>query len=206
MIVRRKVTIPGLLEHLSRRRLAVPASPLAVAAGPTDWGRVTSLPPSPSVGDTCRCLADKTNGIVWSLEYDGEGSFPWKVMGAPPPLWSEITTTEGTASTSYTNLATVGPSITVPLKGDYDVDIGHRLFSGPAGADILMSYAIGATAAVDADAANDFGAGQNANFFRPRRKTNLAAGAALVAKYRVSAASEAKWSARWMRVTPVRVG
>lgn len=206
MRVARKPSIERTLQAAVRKKIAVPASPIfAAASGPIDWGRVTSLPLAPSVGDLCRYVADKTNGIIWSLEYDGEGSFPWKVIGARY-LWAEITTTEGTASTSYANLATVGPSITLPLKGDYDIEIGHRLFSGPAATDIFMSYAIGATAAVDADAVNQFGNGQNSNFMRPRRKTALTAGAAIVAKYKTGAAGEAKWSNRWMRITPVRVG
>jgi hypothetical protein len=169
---------------------------------PKDFGPVTALPSSASVlvGDICSFWADKTNGVVWNLVYTNEnGQMPWNVIGGPP-LYSEVAASQQTNSTAYTDLPTVGPALTLPLQGDYDIEIG-ALMAGGSGAP-FTSYAIGATPAVDADSIT--GGGQP---FRAKRKTTLAAGEQVVAKYRVNTAFAAGiFSNRWMRITPIRVG
>lgn len=202
--VPRKPSSIDLLSRINRPKLALPLAGAESAGGFTDFGLVTKLPATASVGDRCSFIAEKGN-VIWELIYDGEGSFPWKKIGGPV-LFNEVTTAESRKSTEYGALATAGPSITTPLKGDYDVEIGARLFSGPAGEDLFMSYSIGASAASDNDAVDWFGTGMNGNNSRPRRKTGLAASSALTAKYRSSGGGETKWSNRWMRVDAVRVG
>jgi hypothetical protein len=171
---------------------------------PTNWGLVTALPTSPVAGDKCQYIADKTNGVIWDLVYDGEGEFPWKKIGGPP-LFAEVTTSQSTESKAYAALATAGPSVTVPLKGDYDVQVGAGIGNTGASAS-RMSYDIGGTGAVDADSFfGESGAGVTACLTRVRRKAGLAATTALVAKYKVSA-NAGFFSNRWMRVDPIRVG
>lgn len=61
---------------------------------------------------------------------------------------AEISTSEGTTSTSYTDLATVGPAVTVTVgaSGVVMVIVSCRLFNGTGGSQSAMSYAIsGAT-------------------------------------------------------------
>jgi hypothetical protein len=73
---------------------------------------------------------------------------------------------------------------------------------------LYMSYAIGGTAAADADAVRkqQVGAGYYGEpTSRMRRKTGLAAGTLLRAKYKVGNVSAA-FENRWMRVRPVRIG
>jgi hypothetical protein len=127
----------------------------------------------------------------------------WVFMGGPA-LFAEVTTVQGTASTTFVALATAGPSITVPRAGDYDVEIGCRVENAST-ASAVHSYDIGGTGAVDADGvihATTLNNGPQGG--RPRRKTGLAASTALVSKYRTTAGT-AMFSNRWMRVTPVRV-
>lgn len=180
-----------------------------MAAGNRWYGVVEALPtsPTPSKGDRCSYVVNKTNGIQWELVYDGEGEYPWKKIGGPS-LIEEVATEESTASTSYTNLATTGPSVTTPLKGDYIVRHGAYILAGAAtqGA-FRMSYAVGAEAAVDADAVvgvqkETLGLASTA---REKRKTAIAASAAIVAKYKASAGT-AKFGARWLSIDPIRVG
>lgn len=175
-----------------------------------DWGLQTVLPEVDLciVGDRCTYLADSTNGVFWELVFDGEGEMPWKYIGGSP-LFSEVTTQETTTSETFGALATAGPSVTVPLKGDYDVGLGCRILNSTTTGSSLMSYSIGASAAVTADAIDHFpGNGSNltAHEQRTKRKTGLAASTALVSKYRRQTAGNATFSARWMSVTPVRVG
>lgn len=175
---------------------------------PKNFGLVEFLPTSSAlvVGDTCTFMADKTSGVYWQLVYDGQGTYPWKKIGGPP-LYSEVAAEQGTASATYTNLATPGPSVTLPLKGDYDVEIGYYGKSITTATAARMSYAIGGAEALDGDAvvtvAQD---GQGASTAaRLHRKTGLAASTVLTAKYKVSG-GEGAFLFRWMRVDPVRVG
>jgi hypothetical protein len=176
-------------------------------AGVRDYGIVSTLPtaPAPSLGDVCRYKA--AVGVYWNLLYTGESGLPWAVIGATP-LFAEVAKEETTASKTFADLETKGPSITVPLKGDYDVEIGARVFDNTAYA--FMSYAIGATAATEADQYGPVAGFETSTTIgvqgsRPRRKEGIAASTAIVAKYSVEGGT-AFYSRRWLRVTPVRVG
>jgi hypothetical protein len=150
-------------------------------------------------------MADKTNGVYWQLVYDGQGSYPWKKVGGSP-LFSEVAAEQTTSSSSYTNLATTGPSVTLPLKGDYDIEIGYWGKNVTDSLTSYMSYSIGGSAAVDADAAATIAKDEaSTTVARPRRKTGLGASTVLTAKYRTND-QQAAFLSRWMRVDPVRVG
>jgi hypothetical protein len=166
---------------------------------------VTALPITANNGDEIRFLADDANGVVWHLRYrsSAPSDYRWEFIGGSA-LFDEVLTNESRTNTAFGALATVGPSITVPLAGEYDVWIGASF--APAAAVIgLMSYDIGSTAAVDADAVRLHGGAVQGSVNRPRRK-ELVAQDALVAKYRESVATGSSWLDRWMSVIPVRVG
>lgn len=174
-----------------------------------DWGIVNALPTGALYGDTCVYIAaNNTNGgVYWNLIYDGQGSFPWKVVGGPP-LWSEVVTAESRTTASYGALTTAGPSITVPLAGDYDVSVGSMVEMSTAGHIGFMSYDIGATGAVDADGLETISRSANEEWppgIRKRRKTSLAASTALVAKYKPDGTA-VTWEMRTMEAKPIRVG
>lgn len=203
------------LDGLAQR---FPLQPQDIAGGTRNHGLVSALPtkPTPVKGDVCHYYADKTNGVVWQFIYDGEGELPWKYVGGPP-LTAEVVTSESRTSSTYGDLATVGPSIELPLKGDYMVAIGAGAYdSGTVTTDAIMSYAIGGTAAGDADSidVNTFSLPSNISatipggISRPRRKTGLTA-VTLKAKYKSSsnsASAAATFYNRWMSAYPVRVG
>lgn len=173
---------------------------------------VTALPASPSDGQEVYFLADATNGVEWHFRYRAASaaSSKWEFIGGPP-LFAEVTAVENIAVATYSNLTTVGPSITIPaFAGDFIVEIGARIdVVHTAAAFGRMSYAIGATAAVDADAVEQTNTltqfeRMQSNGTRARKKT-LAASTALVAKY-ASSAGNSNFANRWMSVVPVRVG
>ena len=100
-----------------------------LATGATSATYVTTLPSSPVDGQEVYYQADGTNGVIWHLRYrSGSAStYKWEYVGGTA-LSSEVPASEGIpASGSYGNLATVGPSVTVPLAGDYDIYAGAQL-------------------------------------------------------------------------------
>lgn len=185
---------------------------VTIAAASQSVGYGTALPGSPADGDEF-VLVDSTSAptYAWRFRYNaGSGSaHKWEFVGGSP-AFAEVATSEQTSSTSYVALSTAGPSFALPVAGDYLVEIGFAQIS-PAAADRggLMSYDIGGTGAVDADAAygqtNTGSTSKRNSVFRPRKKTGLTA-VTLTAKYRSSAAEADNFSERWMRVTPIRVG
>lgn len=173
-----------------------------------DWGIVETLPTAAGgarKGDLCTYKA--AAGVYWRLTYTGEAEFPWASVGEGIPLVDEINTAQGTKSATYTGLATAGPQITVPLKGDYDVEIATQQFAG--GTNAWMSYKIGATAASNENGIQLAG-NNNAVIWgtRRKRKTGLAASTLLLAQYMNEGAGaiETIFNFRQMRVWPVRVG
>jgi hypothetical protein len=164
--------------------------------------------PGPYDGQLVSLQVDATNSVNWTFRYNAgsASAFKWEAIGPNPALTSEVATQETTASATYAALTTAGPSVTIPRNGDYDVQhgaMGTILTAGGYGA---MSYDIGGTGAVDADAMN---CAQNTSpgtsHSRRKRKTGLTAGQALVSKYRGSAANTTTFSQRWMAITPVRI-
>lgn len=169
---------------------------------------VTSLPASPFDGQEIRYLADAANGIVWTLRYRAASAsaYKWEFVGGGD-LYSEVVANEATSATSYVDLTTVGPSVALPLAGDYDVEIGAKMAGNADAVNVYMSYAIGATAASDNDLINRQanGAGYaGPHDARVRRKPGLAV-VMLTAKYKVGNVS-GNFGYRWMRASPVRVG
>jgi hypothetical protein len=169
----------------------------------------TVLPTSPGDGESFYYIADSTNGVVWHLRYRSAatGSYKWEFVGGPQ-LISSVEANQNRANAAYGDLGTVGPSITVPLAGDYIINIGFTGNNGQAGQAGRMSYAIGASAAADADAVfylTSVAAGNYATVTRPKLKTAIAANSAIVAKYRTDGVS-VFFQDRFMEITPVRVG
>lgn len=185
---------------------ALLASDAIVVASPS------GLPTGVVNGTEAVYLADATNGVYWRFRYNSAeaGPYKWYFIGGGS-LYAEVVTTQAVDSAVYIDLATVGPSITIPLAGDYEIAIGSGM-SLVANGTLFASYAIGATAAVDADScemgqvAHAATEGYLANITRVRRKTITAANTALVMKYRESVAGTGSWFERWIQARPIRVG
>lgn len=174
-----------------------------------DTTLATALPPVTSavLGDEVTVLASASAGVVWRfvlLQPPGVASPRWYFVGGPP-LFSEVATAESRGNTAYAALTTPGPSLTIPdIAGDYDVEVGCKMFSA-GNVTGHMSYTIAGAAAVDTDSFRQtMVAGESMAGGRPRRKT-LAAGTALAAQYRGESATSVSYERRWMRVTPVSV-
>jgi len=168
----------------------------------------TTLPGAPTDGQET-ILVDSTTAPTysWLLRYNSTLA-KWEFIGGRP-AFAEVATSETTSSATYTALATAGPSIVLPVAGDYLVAIGAKSQPSTTSTTARMSYDIGGTGAVDVDAyeASWGTAGDpplvNGTF--QRVKTGLSA-VTLTAKYRNSTATTATFAKRWMSVYPVKLG
>lgn len=171
---------------------------------------VTQIPSSPNKGDE---VYFNDSGTYWHFlcfEPD-EIPYPWVFLGGAPKF-DIVPTSEQCTSSTYSNLATPGPTITVALPGEYDIEIGARTHSSTPNQEFWMSYSIGATAAADADAL-DVHSGPNGTVshtsfhaYRFKRKTLSSANTTVQAKYRNNGAGlSSHWTERSLVIRPVRV-
>lgn len=172
---------------------------------------LTSLPAAPVDGQEINYQSTgmAALGIAWRLRYraGSVSAYKWEFLGGAP-LSDEVTGTDSATSTSYAALATAGPTLTLPLAGDYDIFQHFAASTGSAGMiGAFMSYAVGATAALDGDAAfaSVMSPGWAQSASRRRRKTGFTAGVVLASRYRVSSGT-ISISNRILEATPVRVG
>lgn len=181
----------------------------AAAAGGID--AVTALPGSPADGDEVLFMDSLTAPTYqWHLRYlAAKASNKWLFVGGAPGF-ALVATNETISTTAYGALATAGPSFAIPVAGDYDV--AHGFNGDPnTGANLggKMSYDIGGTGAVNADAAGMWGNTAGTNYLisaaRKKRKTGLTA-VTLTAKYASIDANSVAFEQRWMSVTPVAIG
>jgi len=173
-------------------------------------GTVTSLPSSPTDGQEVYYVADATNGVVWHLRYraGSSSSYKWEFVGGAE-LRAEVATGETVAvGASYIDFATVGPTVTAPLAGDYNIRLEGLLSTGPNAGGIHVAPKIGAAAANDGDRMS-YGmpvAGYaSAQCMRDMRRTVTPAGTAVKLQGRSDTAVSGV-TYRALSLTPYRVG
>lgn len=116
---------------------------------------------------------------------------------------AEVAAVQTRNVTTYGDLTTVGPDVTVPSSGSYFIQLGAYMRNSTATAGAFMSVQIGAVAAADTEAAQvdsagvSLGANAAAGYVR-----TLTAGTLLRAKYRASAGT-ATFGRRWLAITPL---
>jgi hypothetical protein len=183
------------------------STPSAGGSGPA---RVTSLPASPTDGQEVYYVADATNGILWHLRYNAgsASAYKWEFVGGSA-LRTQVDAKENTTVVSYGNLTTVGPDVTVPLVGDYDVSFGAAIISQGTTHLSSMGLTVNAAAVVAGDEAsvNNQTNTVGATAMMTRRKTAIPASALLRMQYKTNSAGlVADFSFRWLQVIPIRVG
>lgn len=181
----------------------------AAAGQKTTTSTLAGGPPvAPSDGDIWIATAVDANGTRWQFQYNAgsASAYKWEFIGGPV-LVSAVDTPEGQASTgAYAALATAGPSITVARGGDYVVTVASEA-NASGGDNLVHSFDVGATPALDVDGVEltIASTGWFAFGSRTRLKTGLAAGTALVSKYKGTNTVTTQWRSRTMTVTPIRV-
>lgn len=169
----------------------------------------TSLTASPANGEKYVYQADTANGILWEFRYNSgsASTYKWELVGGNY-LFANINTNEGRGSTGYADLATNGPSVVLPLAGDYEVEWGCRC-DWPSNSTAAVAPAVNGTVNTNYELHfyNSSGAPGNAvgpPGMRCGRLTGVAAGATIKLLYNPSV-SPAWFSQRWIRARPLRV-
>jgi len=172
---------------------------------------VTSLPGSPADGQEVYYVADAANGIVWFLRYRAAatGTYKWEFLGGPP-LYAELNTQETfTVGSQWTDTATPGPQLTLPLAGDWMTTGGASFSPAPTSGfwNVGAAPKFGA-AAVSGVPLTAFGANGTMNVAgsRVRRDTGIAAGTVVKLQGNVTITGPVTWANRWLAITPIRVG
>jgi hypothetical protein len=161
-------------------------------------------------GQECYYLADAATGTVWHLKYRAAeaGSFKWYYVGGMG-LLKTVDTAESTSSLAYTDLATVGPSITTPLAGDYEMEMS-AVCAGTGGANrCFVTPKKNATTVNDTDGSEASVAGgstNTGNAYRRKKLTGLAANDVFKLQYGNLNATAVTYGYRSLKMTPVRVG
>lgn len=173
---------------------------------------VTTIPAGASDGTTVMFqtagMAALTPALMWELRYSTAAG-GWVPIGATPlfaevnPWTSLAAPDDPTTATTYSVIGVAGPAVQLPAAGWYDITTTFGAYhSAPPGL-AGMSYSIGATAAVDADAAAvDAQASAVARGFRQQRK-QFSTAALLTAKYRTGSATVTFRGPRSMMAVPV---
>jgi hypothetical protein len=154
-------------------------------------------------------IADTANGVIWRMRYRAASlsAYKWEFMGGSY-VSSEVATLQGTASAAYADLATVGPTITVPRAGEYEISFGAKCIGTTFAWRNHVAPKLGAAAAADADELVFGGPAAavagDASVTRAIRRT-LAANDVVKLQYRQDGGNSLNFSNRWMQIRPVRI-
>ena len=165
----------------------------------------TTLPGSPTDAQET-ILVDSTTAptYAWRLRYNSTLA-KWQCIGGVPKIVTVATPEAGTA-TAYGNLATNGPDFTTPVAGDWQITVQARITAESGSNIAIMSYDVGATGALDIDAAQ----GNIATPERPTlsgisEKAGVAASTLIRARYKNLNATSLTYADRRLIIIPKTV-
>ncbi len=171
---------------------------------------LADFPPTSPVDGQVILLETGTADVRWLLSYNA-GTGRWDYVGGPP-LSGEVATAETRSSAAYGDLATVGPSVTVPRAGDYEITWGCTVL--PPINNTQQEWAAvrqGGAAAADDDAVTNSSTisainnGSGGSLERTKLFPGLTASEVMKLEYRVSTAFNGTFSFRFVKVTPVSI-
>jgi len=170
-------------------------------------GYGTSLPGSPVDGQEYVLVDGTTPSYQWRFRYNAgsTSAYKWEFVGGPAAI-VDVLTDEGTASTTYTNLATTGPQFTLPRAGDYRAEFDAESYSSTSAVLNVVAVQVGAAATADGDGSVGYIASASNTFCHVRDIAirGAAASAVVALRYRVSGGT-GNFRKRELRVTPIRV-
>lgn len=92
-------------------------------------------------GDEVYLEVDAANAVQWHLRYLA-ATTSWRFLGGPP-LFTFISTSEAPGSTgAWVNLATSGPTITLPRGGTYDYEFSVTMNIGTGASDRQLQASV----------------------------------------------------------------
>ncbi len=173
----------------------------------------TSLPTAPVDGQEFT-LVDSLSAptYAWKLRYvAAKASNKWVFVGGSPAAAS-VSAAETRASTAFGDLATVGPSFTVPVAGDYDIQFGSR-GRPPDGANdaVYTGLYIGASPTLSGGYSDKVQevyhstGNKEVSTAQAYRATAVAASTLIKLQY-ANLTGTGTWGNRWLRVIPIAIG
>lgn len=151
-------------------------------------------------------IADAALGIAWHLRYNSGSisAYKWEFLGGAY-LFNDVVTNETTASATYVDLTTVGPTLTVPRAGEYEIEFGAQCSNATASMAQIMAAKIGAAAANDLESQQVVNSGINLGISTGRvMRRTCAASDVIKAQYKTGG-GVGSWTRRWLRVRPFRI-
>ena len=145
--------------------------------------------------------------FIWDLVYDISGS-PFKFRCAGGAFHdAETNVSETTTSLTYVDLATVGPSITIPFDGIYDIEFGCLATSPAANQGARCAPKFGAAATSDNDRVEIQSSGDSVvvSLSRVIKAKTLSKNDVVKLQYRAVTGGTATFDKRWLIVRPVLV-
>jgi hypothetical protein len=185
---------------------AVTLGELALASPIVAYG--TSLPGSPADG-ALAILVDSTSNPTyqWLFRYNAaEATYGWECIGGTPKV-AVVSTTEtaGGTANQWQDLATTGPTFTLPLAGDYLLRWTATLLTGGNGDYSAVGVAVGATSPfTHADTTLSSGS-EFATLFSEYRADGMSASDALRLRYFCANRTDNTFQKRRLIVMPIRV-
>lgn len=174
--------------------------------------RATTLPGSPTDGLMAILVDDLTTPTYEFLfRYNAAGgTYKWECIGQGIPLASDVPDSDTCSSGTYVDLAHAGPTVTLPLAGEWQLSYGTNIKLVPgSGFRANMSPKIGAAATSDGDAvwyAGPAGGGsaEEVSVSRTTNQTITAAATVILLQYK-RAAVDPVFDGRWLRAIPRKV-
>lgn len=181
------------------------AGPLPGTFVPPTYG--TTLPSAPLDGQEAVLVDSITNpSYQWRFRYNAGSSsvYKWECIGSTPLRATEIIPQETCTSAGWVSLATVGPQVTVPRAGEYDIHFGCGV---QASGQQYAGYApkFGAAAVNNNDRANLYNYTAVDVPVSRRMVRSLVASDVILMQYSSFAAVNSYYQNRWLMVQPVRV-
>jgi hypothetical protein len=162
----------------------------------------------PKDGDEAFMVVDAANGVIWRLRYNAASAsaFKWEYAGGAD-AHSGIDTSESTASAPSVDLATIGPSFTIPRPGDYLFELSARASNSTPGWGALFGLAKNGTLlGINHGITNIGGNGSFSLGTAFHKVTGLLAGDVIKLMYSNNGGGTASFDMRRLRGQPIRLG
>ena len=163
---------------------------------------VTSLPGGPVDNQVCVYEADSTNRIYWQLQYQQSNNI-WLKLGGPP-LHVQVDASEPCTSTTYEDLATEGPKLTIPLASVGFCQFGVH-FGGSGGTVVATAGLYVGTGPTDDDILSIQNQSNFEGNYMTTRKITATVGMVLKLQYKLSATGSRDFDHRWLTFDPIYV-
>lgn len=179
------------------------------------WGNAgggdpaTTLPGSP-VDKQQAILVDSTTAptYIWAFQYESgiSDANKWMFVGGAAVV-VEVLTNEDVSGTSYADISTVGPQVTVPRAGVYDIEFGaHLNWDTSVVGHPSVAPKLGSASTSDNDRVYGSFSGQIPLVAMSRTlRKSLSASDVVKLQYKSNNAASWQVEKRWLKITPVRV-